>query len=114
MVYGEHPVDYEASAQVFVMGDRGLMHSITGSRFYEHWRTPGAVDELLARCGVKTLEGYCTHAHARLMSHALRHVAKVTVTGRGEMAGLPMVWIVVESKQCALSSISSHSLSSPR
>jgi hypothetical protein len=97
MIYGEHPVAFEASCQVFVCGDRGIMHSITGARFYDHWMQPGEVDKLLAACGVKSLEGYAVEAHARLMARSLRKVAKVSFGASGKMAGRSMIWCTVES-----------------
>lgn len=98
MVYGQHPSDYIASCQIMVCGDRGVIHSATGAGWYRHWAQPGAVDRLLAATGVKTLEGYATEAHARLMRHALRHVAQVSIGAIGKMAGRTMVYVTVESK----------------
>jgi len=99
MVYGDDSVNYDASCNVFRYGDRGFMYSITGWKFYEAWRKQGALRSLLAQLDVKSLEGYVTAAHARLMRVALRHVGRVEVTGEGEMAGHTMVWVVVSCRQ---------------
>lgn len=98
MVFGEHPENYESSCQVTIQGDRGMMHSISGAKWFKHWEKPGEVDRLLDAMGVKSLEGYATLAHARLMQRALRHVANVSICTPGNMAGRAMVWVMVESK----------------
>lgn len=97
MIYGDHPVAYEASCQVVIVGDRGFMHSITGAHFYDHWMKPGEVDRLLEACGVKSLEGYAVESHARLMARSLRNVARVSLGAFGKMAGKQMVWCIVSS-----------------
>lgn len=102
MVYGSHPTDYVASCQVAVSGDRGMMHSISGAGWFKHWEQPGEVDRLLTALGVRTLEGYATAAHARLMARALRHVAKVSISTPGNMAGRSMLWVIVEKKSGSL------------
>lgn len=87
------PLNYVASCQVWKYGDKGIMHTINGNRFYELMAELGG--DVLERLGVETLEGYVTPAHARLMRIALKRVATVSVAHRGRMAGHDMVWVVI-------------------
>lgn len=88
-------INYTASCNVFLYGDVGCMYTINGSQFYAALAEPGQLAALMASLGVKTLEGYVTPAHARLMRAALRRVAHVVIRSEGEMAGHNMVWVVV-------------------
>ena len=92
----EGDVNYSVGFPVFVHGDRGIPFLINGPGFYRVMKEHGA--ELMKELGVKSLEGYVTDAHAELMRQALKGVAEITDRGRGTMAGLDMVWIVVEAK----------------
>jgi hypothetical protein len=98
LVFDDESTEYCASCQVFKYGDRGFMYNINGRQFYELWREPGTLKDLLFRLGVGSLEGYVTEAHARLMRAALRHVGAVTIESHGTMNGHPMVWVVVKAK----------------
>ncbi len=89
-------INYCASCQVFLYGDVGLMYGINGVKFYELMAEQGP--QVMAELGVKTLEGYVTKAHARLMRIAVKRVADVTVRHEGMMAGHPMVWVVISRR----------------
>ena len=97
VIYDDSSDRYCASFQISVYGDHGGMYSITGDKFYEFFKDKDHVDELFSKLGVKTLEGYISKAHARLMKVALRHSAKVELREEGEMNGFPMVWVVVST-----------------
>lgn len=98
-VYDQDDVNYDSSCQVFRYGDRGFMYSINGDHgFYKMWVKPGALTSLLAQLKVRTLEGYVTRAHARLMRLALRGVGRVEIVHEGGMAGREMVWVCVRDK----------------
>ena len=89
-----HPDNYVASALIRVYGDRGWMSSITGAHFYEVLRDH--LPEILDKVGTKTLEGYVTPAHARLMRMAARGGRGVfSVVSEGMCAGRKMVWVVL-------------------
>lgn len=92
----EADVNYVASCQVFQYGDVGIMYGINGRKFYELMAVHGA--QVMAQLRVKSLEGYITPSHARLMRIALRRVADVTEAHEGMMAGHHMVWIVIKPK----------------
>lgn len=99
VIYDEdHPVNYIAVCQVFCYGDVGLMFSINGPRFYDAMTRDGAFNNLLERLELRTLEGYVTPSHARLMKYALRRVAVVEEIHPGRMAGHDMVWVKVSAK----------------
>ena len=98
MIYGNDPITYQSSCQVFVYGDKGFMYSINGDGFYKAWIQPGALTSLLQQLGVQSLEGYITKPHARLMRLALRHVGNVVIESHGKMAGHDMAWIKVTDK----------------
>ena len=96
VVFDEHaPVNYVASCQVFVYGDVGCMYTINGKRFYDALADRVTVQNLMRDLGVKTLEGYVTPAHSRLMKFALRRAATVEEVHTGMMAGHEMVWVRV-------------------
>lgn len=87
-----------ASCTITLHGDVGVMESIQGEKFYAAMGADGWYRELIAHLGVKTLEGYATEAHFRLLRIALRHMASVEIKHRGMMAGREMVWLVVKPK----------------
>lgn len=96
-VYDErHPDNYIAHALIRTYGDRGLMSSIVGARFYE--ALAANVPDLMRQAGVRTLEGYMTDAHARLLRVALRRTSDVAIACRGICAGRDMPWVVVTVK----------------
>jgi hypothetical protein len=88
----EHPDNYVASALIRVYGDRGWMSSIIGPHFYELLRDH--LNEILDKVGVRTLEGYVTESHARLMRMMCRGHATFQVAGEGRNAGRQMVWVI--------------------
>jgi hypothetical protein len=90
-----HPDNYIASALIRVYGDRGWMSSITGPRFYEALRD--RVPEICAGVGTKTLEGYVTPAHARLMRMMFKGRAGFEIAHKGQCAGREMVWVVISA-----------------
>jgi hypothetical protein len=92
-VYGKHRDDYIAGATIRRYGDRGWMSQIIGPKFYEALRDN--VPELMRLCQVKTLEGYMTRAHARLLRMMLRGRANVEISHEGECAGRVMPWVIV-------------------
>jgi len=86
----EGDINYTASCQVFVYGDVGLMYSINGRDFY---RAFSQGIEKLREKGLKTLEGYVSDAHVKLLKRVLKE--RVSVPKRGMMAGREMPWVVV-------------------
>ena len=98
MVYSDGTVNYDASCNVFKYGDRGFMYSMSGPKFYLPWREEGVLQSLFDKLGVRTLEGYVTPHHARLLKMVLRPVGNVEVTEKGKMSGHDMVWAVVTVK----------------
>ena len=96
MLYDEDPVNYAASCQVFIYGDRGFMYSITGNRgFYRLWQNPVATKDLFKQLNVRTLEGYVSIAHARLMRAILKNFCLVRFVHEGIMADRPLFWVEV-------------------
>ncbi len=89
-------VNYRASCQVFVYGDVGMIYAFSGEDFYTHFAEFGR--RVMQECGVRSLEGYVSDAHARLMRYQLRRWANVEVTHRGIMAGHEMPWVRVTAK----------------
>lgn len=97
-VYDEtHKDNYIASALVRKYGDRGWMSSIVGEKFYEALKNH--LPEVLEQCQVRTLEGYMTAAHARLLRMALREHGRVTISHWGECAGRSMPWVVLTASK---------------
>jgi hypothetical protein len=90
---GSHPDNYIASALIRTYGDRGFMSSIIGERFYQAMREH--LDEIMAKVGTRTLEGYMTKAHARLLRISLRGRFAVQIQDKGQCAGREMPWVVV-------------------
>ena len=97
-MYGIGETNYVASCQVWRCGDRGFMHSINGRAVYQTLAQPGELTRLLKQLEVKSLEGYATPAHARLLKTALSEVGIVTALSHGMMAGRKMIWMRVEDK----------------
>lgn len=92
-VYGDHADDYIAGATIRTYGDRGWMSQIIGARFYEALRDHFL--EILAAANCKTLEGYMTDAHARLLRRLCKGRASFGITHRGMCAGREMPWVVL-------------------
>jgi len=93
----EHPDNYVASALIRVYGDRGWMSSIIGPRFYELLRDH--LNEILDQVGVRTLEGYVTESHARLMRMMCRGHAEFSISHRGMCAGRRMPWVIFSKEK---------------
>lgn len=95
-VYANDPTNYVASCQVFQYGDRGILYSMYGKNFYK------AYLEILTwadQNGIRTLEGYGSRAHYRLLRKILRNTSyKVTADEEGDFDGHRLVWIVVGRK----------------
>lgn len=91
-------LNYCASCNVFIYGDRGFMYTINGEQFYAAFALEGRAIDLLKKLNVRSLEGYVTKAHARLMRMALRKDMNVEITGAGEMMDHSMVWVSVTKK----------------
>lgn len=87
--------NYISSAMIRCYGDRGWMSCITGAGFYTCIKAKKNLEHLMKHCGVVTLEGYVTDAHARIMRAELRHVATVDISHRGKCAGRDMPWVIV-------------------
>lgn len=93
LVFDKDEINYTASCQVFTYGDVGLMYGINGRKFYELMAEQGP--QVMEQLGVKSLEGYITKAHARLMRIALKKVATLDIAHTGMCAGHEMVWVVI-------------------
>ena len=96
-VYDEgKETNYSSSCQVFRYGDRAELYSIIGKGFY------AAMPLIFAEVekeGCKTLEGYVSKPHARLlrMKGSLWGLT-AEITGEGEFDGHNLVWVVVKRK----------------
>jgi len=93
----EHKDNYIASALVRTYGDRGFMSNIIGAKFYEALHDH--LEMILDRCGVATLEGYMTDAHARLLRMQARGRASFSIQQRGKCAGRDMPWVILSRKE---------------
>lgn len=94
-----HPDNYIASAIVRTYGDRGWMSNITGAGFYQALQEHLA--PLMDQLNVKTLEGYMTPAHARLVKIVLAKTGAGTlhISHYGEMAGRRMPWVIISAAE---------------
>jgi hypothetical protein len=92
-VYYSHADNYVASATIRTYGDVGWMSQITGIKFYEALREH--FHEILAAAHCRTLEGYMTDAHARLLKRMCRGRAAFGITHRGQCAGREMPWVII-------------------
>ena len=88
--------NYVASAQFCIFGDKAIVHSISGEKFYRC--VSEKVDEIFAELGVMKIEAYVLAAHFRLIRMSLRKSATVEITDRGMMAGHEMIWITIRPK----------------
>ena len=94
-LYQPSAVNFGACFQVVRYGDRGFAYSISNPGFYDAMAGDRLLAPIMRDLGVRTLEGYVTPAHARLMAIAFRQQADVQITGEGEMQGHNMCWVVV-------------------
>lgn len=93
-IYGEHRDDYIAGCTVRRYGDRGWMSQIIGPKFWTAMRVH--FPDVMRACRVRTMEGYMTKAHARLVRMALRgSELKFDIGHEGECAGRTMPWVIV-------------------
>ena len=84
-------IDYIASAIIRLgFESRGIIGVINGKGFYK------ATDKIIDLCktkGLKTLEGYVSDAHARLLKRMFKD--RVTIKHYGIMADTEMPWVIV-------------------
>lgn len=90
-IYGRHPDNYDASFQLYVDGDKGFVHSLTGSGFYR--LMPEFVRKVFETCGVRTVEAYVLEPHARLMKRMFRGKVNMELLSMGTVAGRKMIWV---------------------
>lgn len=88
----EGDVDYIASAQLFSYGDRCCIYSINGRGFYGAW--PLFLEEA-HKLNIKSIEGYVSIAHARLLRRLMRDYDEweFSLDGAGIMYGHELVWV---------------------
>lgn len=67
-LYGHNPNNPDAVAQISQYGDVGWLWSIRGERF---WERADIISEKARGLDLKTLEGYVTPGHARLIRMVL-------------------------------------------
>lgn len=75
---------YSSSANVFVYGDRGYMYTINGNGFYTCLADKVMMEELFSTLHVKSLEGWVSLPHARLLRVLLRNICDVRVLEDGD------------------------------
>lgn len=88
--------NYVATAQFCIFGDKAIVHSISGEKFYRC--VSEKVDEIFEDLNVTKIEAYVFAAHFRLIRMSLRRSATVEITDRGMMAGHEMIWITIRPK----------------
>jgi len=92
-IYDDDPTNYIAACQIFRYGDRCFMYSIQGRDFYKGYEE---ILKWLDTSGFRTLEGYVSEAHARLLRRVLRGSQyKIEILDKGKFDGHDLVWIVV-------------------
>lgn len=94
----DEPEKYDiASCQVFVYGDKGFIYSLHGPGFYQAF--PQVIEEI-QKLGIKSLEGYVSKSHARLlrMQQGLlaQYGCELILGEEGILDGHPLVWITVQ------------------
>jgi hypothetical protein len=95
-VYKGHSDNYPASAVIQTYGDKAWMSMISNPGFYRALRNH--VPDILDAVGVRSLEGYVTPAHARLMRMMFKHRASFAMDDEcGTCADRDMPWVTISA-----------------
>lgn len=95
-LYDTHPDNYTASFQVYIDGDKGFIHSLSGKGFYK--LIGPHIRDVFAKVNIVSLEGYMIHLHAVMMKKLLENELNVEFVSDGDHSGRKMVWVKLTLK----------------
>ena len=89
-----HPDTYSASALLRTYGDIGFISSISSPKFF---LAIDNLENLMARVGITSLEGYMTKAMARACRMGCKGKANYEITHYGKCAGRELPWVKISA-----------------
>lgn len=93
--YDEHPDKYEASFQIYVESDRGILYSLNGFNFYE--RFSYMLADIMQNLKITQIEATVARPHFRAIKNYLK-TYDVEIIEHVENANREMVWISIKQK----------------
>ena len=84
-IYGNHPENPRARAQISNYGEIGWLSEIQGKEF---WQAGNLIAEECLKQGIKTLSGYLRESHARLLSPILKKQGFSFIIGPSQYDGV--------------------------
>lgn len=89
--YDGHPDRYVASFQIEINGDSGFIHSLTGERFYVHFKN--WAPDLFKDLKINSVHFDVLADHLAVMRRLLRDIGEFEILDDVMDSGRPMQWV---------------------